>query len=142
MKTDGGCERINDMAFDNPKVGIALLNWNQYDDTAPCLASLRESQYRPASVLVYDNGSTDGSAVRLKTEFPEIQLVEAGHNYGFGEGNSRAVEILLDGGMDLVWGSTTIRGSRPIASAFWSARLKNILNGFTNNMIEAENAWT
>ena len=86
-----------------PQVGIALLNWNQYDDTALCLTSLRESQYRPAIVLVYDNGSTDGSAARLKAEFPEIQLVEAGQNYGFGEGNNRATKILLDAGMDLVW---------------------------------------
>lgn len=91
------------MEGNKPKVGIALLNWNQYDDTALCLASLRESEYRPAIVLVYDNGSTDGSAARIKAEFPEIQLVEGGHNYGFGEGNNRAAKILLDAGMDLVW---------------------------------------
>lgn len=86
-----------------PKVGIALLNWNQYDDTALCLSSLRESLFRPAIVLVYDNGSTDGSADRLKAEFPEIELVVAGRNYGFSEGNNRAAKILLDAGMDLVW---------------------------------------
>ena len=103
MRTDGGGERKNDMACDNPKVGIALLNWNQYDDTALCLASLRESQYKPAIVLVYDNGSSDGSAARLQADFPEIQLVEGGQNYGFGEGNNRAAKILLDAGMDLVW---------------------------------------
>ena len=91
------------MSNGGPKVGIALLNWNQYDDTALCLASLRESQYKPAIVLVYDNGSQDGSAARLKADFPEIQLVEGGQNYGFGEGNNRAAKILLDAGMDLVW---------------------------------------
>jgi GT2 family glycosyltransferase len=91
------------MAAAQPKVGIALLNWNQYDDTALCLSSLRESLFRPAIILVYDNGSIDGSAERLQADFPEIQLVKGGQNYGFSEGNNRAARILLDAGMDYVW---------------------------------------
>lgn len=87
----------------NPKVGIALLNWNQYDDTAMCLSSLRKSEFRPAIITVYDNGSSDGSAERLKADFPEIELVLAGQNYGFSEGNNRAARILLDAGMDYIW---------------------------------------
>ena len=86
-----------------PQVGIALLNWNGYADTARCLASLRESRFRPALILVYDNGSADGSAARLKTEFPEIELVLGGENRGFSEGNNRAAKQLLDAGMDYVW---------------------------------------
>ena len=91
------------MTESKPKVGIALINWNQYDDTALCLASLRGSDFRPAVVLVYDNGSSDGSAQRLKAEFPEIELVLGGQNFGFGGGNNRAAKILLDAGMDYVW---------------------------------------
>jgi GT2 family glycosyltransferase len=86
-----------------PKVGIALLNWNGYEDTALCLSSLRESHFRPAVILVHDNGSVDGSAERLKAEFPEIELVLGGRNFGFSEGNNRAVKILMDAGMDYVW---------------------------------------
>mgnify|MGYP003587609250 CR=1 FL=1 len=86
-----------------PQVGIALLNWNQYDDTALCLESLRHSEFRPAIILVYDNGSVDGSAERLKADFPEIELVIGGQNYGFSEGNDRAAKILLEAGMDYVW---------------------------------------
>jgi hypothetical protein len=91
------------MATETPKVGVALLNWNCYADTALCLASLRESEFRPAVILVYDNGSEDGSAARLKADFPEIELVLGGQNFGFSEGNNRAARILLDAGMDLVW---------------------------------------
>lgn len=87
----------------NPKVGICLLNWNGYDDTAACLTSLRASTCRPAMILVYDNGSVDCSAERLGAEFPEIRLVIGGQNYGFSEGNNRAAKILLDAGMDYVW---------------------------------------
>ncbi len=86
-----------------PKVGVALLNWNGYADTATCLASLRASEYRPARILVFDNGSTDGSADRLEAEFPEIVLVRGGENFGFAEGNDRAARSLLAAGMDYVW---------------------------------------
>ena len=91
------------MANPRPQVGIALLNWNGYDDTARCLSSLRESRFRPALILVFDNGSADGSAERLKTEFPEIELVLGGENHGFSGGNNRAAKQLLDAGMDYVW---------------------------------------
>ena len=86
-----------------PKVGVALLNWNGYADTAVCLASLRASEFRPARILVFDNGSTDGSAERLASEFPEIELARAGANLGFAEGNDRAAQALLAAGMDYVW---------------------------------------
>ena len=86
-----------------PRVGVSLLSWNQYDDTAKCLASLRTLEFRPAIILVFDNGSTDGSPERLKTAFPEIELVVGGKNLGFAEGNNRAVKRLLDAGMDYVW---------------------------------------
>lgn len=85
------------------KVGVALLNWNGYQDTARCLDSLRRSEFRPARVLVFDNGSEDGSAERLKAEFPEIDLVLGGANLGFSEGNNRAAKRLLDAGMEYVW---------------------------------------
>ena len=87
----------------NRKIGVAVLNWNGYEDTAQCLLSLRNSEVRPDIVLVFDNGSTDGSAARLKAEFPEIELMLGGDNLGFAEGNNRAVRRLLDAGMEYVW---------------------------------------
>ncbi len=95
--------KMSDTANPNPQVGVALLNWNGYADTALCLSSLRRSEFRPAVVLVYDNGSTDGSVERLQAEFPEIQLVVGGLNRGFSEANNQAAKRLLDAGMDYVW---------------------------------------
>ena len=94
---------MKSMGNPEPRVGVALLNWNGYDDTAKCLASLGRSEFRPATVLVLDNGSTDGSAERLSAEFPEVQLLRSGENLGFAEGNNRAAKWLLDAGMDYVW---------------------------------------
>ncbi len=86
-----------------PRIGIALLNWNQYGDTARCLQALRSSIFPPAAVVVFDNGSQDGSANKLQAEFPEIQLVRGGGNLGFAEANNRAAGVLLAQGMDFVW---------------------------------------
>lgn len=86
-----------------PKVGVLLLNWNDYENTAVCLASLRESAFRPYRILVFDNASSDGSTERLAAEFPEITLVRGEKNYGFAEGNNRGAEVLLEDGCDLLW---------------------------------------
>ena len=54
------------------------------------LTSLRE-QTRPAAVVVVDNGSSDGSVELVRSEFPEVALVETGANLGFGPALNRAV---------------------------------------------------
>jgi GT2 family glycosyltransferase len=47
------------------------------------LASLH-AQTIPADVVVVDNGSTDGTPVRVKSEFPDVHVIELGRNLGFG----------------------------------------------------------
>lgn len=91
------------MQRDKHNIGVVLLNWNQYGDTARCLDSLRKSEWIPSRIVVFDNGSEDGSAEQLQREYPEIQLVRGESNLGFAEGNNRAARILLDSGVDLVW---------------------------------------
>lgn len=55
------------------------------------LRSLAE-QSRPADVVVADNGSNDGSVELVRSEFPEVVLLELGENLGFGRAIDRAVE--------------------------------------------------
>lgn len=47
-------------------IGVVILNWNGYDDTAAALMSLMTAAPRPEYVVVVDNGSHDNSVVRLK----------------------------------------------------------------------------
>jgi GT2 family glycosyltransferase len=42
-----------------PLVVVVVLNWNGWDDTLECLASLNELSYARYEVIVVDNGSTD-----------------------------------------------------------------------------------
>ena len=58
-----------------PKVAIIIVNWNGYALTKACLESLKELQYSNFKLILVDNGSVDGSGEKLKSEFPEIELL-------------------------------------------------------------------
>jgi GT2 family glycosyltransferase len=49
-----------------PSAAIVVLNWNGWRDTVECLESLFRSEYANFSVIVCDNGSTDGSLDRIR----------------------------------------------------------------------------
>lgn len=49
-----------------PKVVAVVLNWNGWLDTIECVESVLRSTYRPAQIVICDNGSGDGSIDRLR----------------------------------------------------------------------------
>lgn len=86
-----------------PHVTAVVLNWNNYDDTSSCIESLLDQAYENLHVIVVDNGSTDGSAERIGSEFPSVDLVRTGENLGFGGGMNVGIERALENGADYVW---------------------------------------
>lgn len=75
------------------KVLILILNWNGKRDTLECLASLAPLK---ASLLVVDNGSTDGSVGAIRERFPEISILETGKNLGYAGGNNAGLRWALE----------------------------------------------
>lgn len=67
-----------------------------------CLGGLRAS-LQPTQVIVVDNGSTDGGPDHIRRTFPEVELIEAGRNLGFGQANNRAMMIALSRQADHVF---------------------------------------
>jgi hypothetical protein len=49
-----------------PRVAICILNWNGWRDTIECLESVRRLEYPNYVAVVVDNGSSDGSAEKVK----------------------------------------------------------------------------
>ena len=86
----------------SPKVGIVLLNWNGYEDTATCIESLADVQYDNRFVVVVDNGSSDGSGERLADEFPDCTVLFNEENLGFSGGCNVGIEHCLENGADYV----------------------------------------
>jgi GT2 family glycosyltransferase len=58
-----------------PKVQILILNWNGFQDTIGCLASVFALDYPNFGVVVCDNGSTDGSLDRIREWSEQGRLV-------------------------------------------------------------------
>lgn len=60
---------------------IPHLNGRIHLDT--CLTALRQQTFTDFEVLLVDNGSHDGSQSYVRQQFPEVRLLEMGHNKGF-----------------------------------------------------------
>lgn len=75
-------------------VSIIIVNYNTKKLTRNCLKSVFEQTKDIAfEVIVSDNGSTDGSIEMIKSEFPQVVLIENNANLGFGAANNRGLKI-------------------------------------------------
>jgi GT2 family glycosyltransferase len=73
-----------------PEAAIVILNYNGRALLPACLASAQQQSVR-ASVVVADNGSTDGSLDLLRTSYPNVTVLDLGRNWGFAAGYNRAL---------------------------------------------------
>ena len=62
------------------------------------LASLSHATERPVSVLMADNGSTDGTPQAAVERYPGVRLFSTGSNLGYGSAVHRAIAQLGDAG--------------------------------------------
>jgi len=83
-------------------VTAVVLGWNGRDDTLACLRSLDRATYPELSVVVVDNGSTDGGPDAVAAEFPEVTLIRLDENRGFAGGVNVGVAAALGSGADFV----------------------------------------
>ncbi|MCL4488738.1 MAG: glycosyltransferase family 2 protein [Chloroflexi bacterium] len=76
----------------SPRVSIITLNWNGKQDTLECVDSLKKLNYANYEIVVVDNGSTDGSVGALKSQHPDVAVIENGRNLGYAEGFDAGLE--------------------------------------------------
>jgi GT2 family glycosyltransferase len=74
-----------------PLISLIIVNWNGRELLDSCLRSIRSCTYPKLEVIVFDNGSTDGSQRIIKESFPFVRLIENHHNIGYALGNNSAV---------------------------------------------------
>lgn len=72
------------------------------EDTLECLRSLARITDPDTTVILVDNGSSDGTADAVKVGFPGIELIETGENLGYTGGNNTGIRRALELGADYV----------------------------------------
>lgn len=86
-----------------PKLGIVISNYNGWQDTLPCLDSLRQQTFRDFEVLLLDDASTDDSAERLRNAGDErVIFLPQKQNRGFAAVNNIGIRRALQDGVDWV----------------------------------------
>ncbi len=83
------------------RVVVLVLTWNGAAYIRACLHAVQEQQgVLDYSVLVVDNGSTDGTADIVASEFADVALIRNRHNLGFASGNNIGLQAVLGSGTD------------------------------------------
>jgi GT2 family glycosyltransferase len=73
-------------------VSVIIVNWNTASITCGCLKSVYEQTLGlEFEVIVVDNASHDGSAARIRREFPQAILIENTENRGFAAANNQGI---------------------------------------------------
>ncbi len=76
----------------NNKVAIVILNWNGQKFLKQFLPSLiAHSPSNIAEIIIADNDSKDASIAFLKTNYPQIKLIQLDDNHGFTGGYNKAL---------------------------------------------------
>ncbi|AOY75539.1 glycosyltransferase family 2 protein [Clostridium formicaceticum] len=89
-------------------LSIIIVNYNTIELTKQTLHSIFDKKYNFIyEVFVVDNASTDGSVDMIKTEFPQVQLIENNQNLGFSKANNLAI-TLAEGKYILLLNSDTV----------------------------------
>jgi GT2 family glycosyltransferase len=75
-------------------VSVIVLGWNGLPYVDTCLGALLDqaTETPDFEVIWADNGSTDGTPERVAQTYPDVRLVRFDHNFGYAEGNVRALD--------------------------------------------------
>ena len=76
------------------QLSIIILNYNVQFFLEQCIHSVQKAiKHIDAEIIVVDNDSMDDSCAMVKSNFPEVTLIENHQNLGFPKGNNQGVAI-------------------------------------------------
>ncbi len=71
------------MRSNQKSVTVIIPVWNSGRWLPDCLASLHQQTYQDFTILLVDNGSTDGAVQFAQTHYPRLELISFATNLGF-----------------------------------------------------------
>jgi O-antigen biosynthesis protein len=84
-------------ASTHSRIAVAILSFNQREQTLRCLHRLLElaPAEGPFDVLLWDNGSKDGTAAAVAAEFPGVLVEAYAENLGVAGGRNAAARLAM-----------------------------------------------
>ena len=67
-------------------VSIVIPHWNNVDVLSECLESILNTDFENFETIVVDNASTDNSVALVRSNYPNVKLIENDKNYGYAGG--------------------------------------------------------
>jgi rhamnopyranosyl-N-acetylglucosaminyl-diphospho-decaprenol beta-1,3/1,4-galactofuranosyltransferase len=86
-----------------PRVAAVVVTYNRRDLLLEALAAIQAQTRAPATVIVVDNASADGTADAVRAKFPAVRLAELASNHGGAGGFAYGMSLALADGADLIW---------------------------------------
>jgi GT2 family glycosyltransferase len=85
------------VAYDSedPRIAVVILTVNQREKILSCIASLKADHSIPFQVLVWDNGSMDGTVEAVQYAYPDILVHRYPSNLGVASGRNAAAELAI-----------------------------------------------
>ena len=77
-----------------PKIAVVILNWNGRKFLEKFLPALVEHNTAQAELIIADNASSDDSIEFLRNNYPQIRIIQNGHNGGFSRGYNEALALV------------------------------------------------
>lgn len=77
------------------KIAVIILSMNQRERTLKCLSSLFAIKLETYDVLLWDNGSMDGTQEAVQAEFPQVTVHHHPTNLGVASGRNAAARLAM-----------------------------------------------
>jgi GT2 family glycosyltransferase len=76
----------------NAEIAVVMLTMNQKEKTLRCLESFREVKEPQYRIVLWDNGSADGTAEAVRGTYPEVSFYRSPSNLGVAGGRNAGAE--------------------------------------------------
>jgi len=74
------------------QIGVIIVNYNSGDNIIKCIDSVYKQTVKTTDILIVDNGSTDSSISLIRSEFPDIKIIELTENLGLPAARNTGIE--------------------------------------------------
>lgn len=76
----------------NKKISVVIPTYNSWLTLKDCIISIQKQTLNPYETIIVDNGSTDGTAEKVKKFFPKCKLIKLNKNEGVTGGRNKGIE--------------------------------------------------